>query len=196
MSSGDALDDPRTSHFRERYFGPLGVTAMLDVPVRREGHVIGIVCFEHIGAPRIWTLEEKDTANSIVDFVSLALESDSRRHLEGQLRQSQKMEAIGLLAGGVAHDFNNLLGVITGYAELVSEELPADHDSKSDLPEDHHGRQLRGRPHAQAARVLEATDSQGEAVRPEQHRGGLRQDARPNRRGRSRDRGQSSTAAR
>ncbi|HWQ54953.1 MAG TPA: ATP-binding protein, partial [Bryobacteraceae bacterium] len=49
----------------------------------------------------------------------------SRRHLESQLSHSQKMDAVGRLAGGVAGDFNNVLTVITGYSELLRAELPA-----------------------------------------------------------------------
>ncbi|HEY3667298.1 MAG TPA: response regulator, partial [Polyangiaceae bacterium] len=73
--------------------------------------------------------------NGISGGVAVLRDVTQERELETQLSQSQKMDAIGRLAGGVAHDFNNLLVVIQSYVELVREDLPANDPARDDLAE-------------------------------------------------------------
>jgi len=65
----------------------------------------------------------RDASGEITHFISTGRDITERRQLESDLRQAQKMDAIGKLAGGVAHDFNNLLLVISAYAELMLDSL-------------------------------------------------------------------------
>jgi PAS domain S-box-containing protein len=91
------------------------------------------------------SLLRKDGAVITVDVNARALPAGNllatlrdvtdRKRLEEQLRQAQKMEAVGRLAGGVAHDFNNVLTAIFGYADLLTEEFPAGSPARQDLEE-------------------------------------------------------------
>ncbi len=71
----------------------------------------------------------------ITHFVCTCRDITERRKLESELQQSQKMDAIGRLAGGVAHDFNNLLLVISAYAELMLDSLAGEHPLRRNVNE-------------------------------------------------------------
>jgi len=74
-----------------------------------------------------------DSADKPLYWISVIQNITERKRAEEQLAQSQKLEAIGRLAGGVAHDFNTLLSVMLGYSELLLEELPSGDPSREKI---------------------------------------------------------------
>jgi two-component system, NtrC family, sensor kinase len=138
----DVHEDPRTCEFSATYTRPLGISSMLDVRIWSRGKVIGVVCCEHLGNQRQWTLEEENFISSITEFVRLVVEARDRKAAEQALResevqfrqqaekletaleelkrtqsqiiQSEKMSSLGQLVAGVAHEINNPVNFIYG----------------------------------------------------------------------------------
>lgn len=84
---------------------------------RKDGHSIDAA---------VWTAHVRDDFGNIVASMNLVSDQSDRLQLEEKFRHSQKMEAVGSLAGGVAHDFNNILTIIEGNNDLLSRNLSGD----------------------------------------------------------------------
>ncbi|MDB4874577.1 MAG: hybrid sensor histidine kinase/response regulator [Gemmatimonadetes bacterium] len=98
-----------------------------EIPFRRKDGSAGISEVEIVA--------HHDAAGAPVGYIGVNRDVTDRRRLEEQLRQSQKMDAVGQLAGGVAHDFNNILTIIKTYTEFLLEDVDEASPLRADVLE-------------------------------------------------------------
>jgi len=112
LTAHDARTDPRTSAFNDAYLIPLGITSMADAPIRRLGQLSGVVCCEHVGAPRYWTVDEESFTGSIADLIVTAIDAAERREVQHSLRHRVEFEKL-------------VSTISTQFIHVVPEELDA-----------------------------------------------------------------------
>lgn len=132
----DVARDP--AFLRSGVAAQVGLHGGFGFPIRIAGEIEGVIEFysRYVREPDDELLRMvTDIGLKIGQFGERTKAVDALQQTEAQLRQSQKMEAVGRLAGGVAHDFNNLLTVIRGYSELILSRLAASDPAKREMEE-------------------------------------------------------------
>jgi two-component sensor histidine kinase len=112
----DALNDPKTQELRDNYLVPMGILSLLDAPVRIEGKMAGVICFEDTDRKRNWNVSELNFSASIAQTVAQTLETHRRQ--QAQLLLEQALAEKKLLLAEVNHRIKNNFALIGDLVRL------------------------------------------------------------------------------
>ncbi len=145
VAADHAATDTRTSEFAEDYLEPIGISSMMDAPIRVDGATVGVLCHEVVGPERHWTEDAQLFAGSLADLTAFAIQTDARVQAERALARTERRHAATLSsladavlvtdAGGLVTLMNpaaeRLLGVTAAYGvgrALVDVVVPCAED--------------------------------------------------------------------
>ncbi|HEX7900297.1 MAG TPA: sigma 54-interacting transcriptional regulator [Planctomycetota bacterium] len=110
IAADDARTDPRTSELAASYLAPLNISSMMDAPIFTCGVLEGVLCHEHVGPPRVWTMDEQVFALAVANLIALAMEQAERRRIEGELELSEERRLRAEDAARERSSFERLVG--------------------------------------------------------------------------------------
>ncbi|MGZ4033938.1 MAG: histidine kinase dimerization/phosphoacceptor domain -containing protein [Bacteroidia bacterium] len=126
--TSDAFNDKQTSELLEIYLKPHNIHSLMDIPIRIEGEMIGVVCFEHTNTVREWNLQEQKFGLVIAQMISLALETSEKQKIRIELEAALKEQKV--LLQEVHHRVKNNLTIIASLLNLQANKAKDDYHKK------------------------------------------------------------------
>ena len=120
IMTSDAFNEPKTAELLEFYLKPHDIQSLMDIPVRIEGEMIGVICFEHVGSPREWTLQEQKYGLVAAQMLSLTIETHNKILAKQALEVSLTEQSI--LMQEVHHRVKNNLSIVASLMNLQAEK--------------------------------------------------------------------------
>ncbi len=119
--SDNAKTEPVNFELLESYIIPNEITSMIDVPLRSEGEMIGVICFEHVKRQHEWTSDEKKFTQSVAQLLSLALETKKKREYRNELEHIISLKEV--LISEIHHRVKNNMAIIISLLNLQKQKM-------------------------------------------------------------------------
>ncbi|MES2515083.1 MAG: histidine kinase dimerization/phosphoacceptor domain -containing protein [Bacteroidota bacterium] len=116
----DSFNETKTAELYDFYLKPNDIQSLMDIPVRIEGEMIGVICFENVGAPRVWTLQEQKYGLVAAQMLSLTIESHNKQKAKLALEIALNEQTV--LLQEVNHRVKNNLAIVGGLLNMQAEK--------------------------------------------------------------------------